>query len=309
MPLAGGSYGYLDAAPKIGAPDPYNTLYGLANPGTTVPATQTNPYQQVLSGAAGYGMLNPGTTTPGTTVQNKGGIHGTAAGLGPSTGGFDYTTLLNNDPILRQTLAQIKQAQAADQAALNGTEQQALIGYGQVPGSLAQIPGLASAVDQTTRDLADQNTKSGLSTYARLQEAYKQAVQGTNSSLAARGLLRSGAFGQDNAQDLLGYNQAQSTAVGQLNQYLQGVYNGYLGQQQALMQQESEAYNNALAQLIAEIQAGLIHPPGGSSSSSNSDTTAPPPAVQPPDTSSPEGTTPLPIGGGNRRGGYIGGRI
>lgn len=227
------------AAPKLSQPNPanlYDTSY--ATPGWT---PQLSPSQV-------YSLYN--TTTPYVTPSGQ-----TAApSSGPAVGSQEwYNQILANDPLLKQANANIAAGGVQNQAQLQAAQARALAQYGNVPSG--SLPGV-SEIDQTTRDLAAQNTAAGTSTYAQLQRALNVANQSSNASLAARGMLRSGAFGQHGAENLLNYNISQSGAVGKLMDYLQGLYSGYLSQQQQLEAQRQSAIQTALANWIA------LHPNG-----------------------------------------------
>lgn len=209
------------SAPKI-AP---NTGYNLLNP---QPDITYNP--------------NPNTNIPYSTNT-------------PPTSSVNYQQLLANDPILGQALSGINASGIQNQGQLQAAQQRALIQRGTVPTS--NLPGV-SGIDATTAQLAAQNTQAGTSTQANLTRAYQQAQQTDYASLAARGLLRSGASGQHAAEDLQNYNQAGYSADQATTDYLQGLYSGYLQQQQALQSQGVSASNDALNRLIAQISAGQI---------------------------------------------------
>lgn len=216
-----------------------------------------------LAPNTGYGLLNPGTTTapkvaaPGpyqappvasdpTTVPNT---------LSPTDW---YQQQIGNDPILGQQLAGFNASGVSNQAGLNAAQQRALIQYGGVPDPALLAKYGVAGIDATTSDLASQNTASGLSTLAKIGNAYKQADQSSVASEAARGLLHSGAYGQHAAENLLNYNQEQDTGTQALLDYLSGIYNGYLSQQQSLQNSAASAQGDALTRLIAQINAGQI---------------------------------------------------
>lgn len=203
----------------------------------------------------------------------------TVAAQQPSSPGgpVDYQALLAGDPILGQTLAGYNAQGVQNMAQLTAAQQRALIQYGMVPAG--QLPGV-NGIDPTTQQLAEQNTTAGTSTVAALRRAYQQAQQGSDASLAARGILRSGAYGQHAAENLQGYTQAGYQSSQQLLDYLQGLYSGYLSQQQALQGQGVQATNDALARLIQQIQAGQIGagaPPSSAPSAPSAPYQPPPP--------------------------------
>lgn len=205
----------------------------------------------------------------------------TAAGTSPLSGAgtapVDYQKLLADDPLLGQALAGYNAQGVQNQAQLSAAQMRALIQYGQVPSM--SLPGSPS-VDPATQQLASQNTAAGTSTVAALRRAYNLQQQGSDASLAARGILRSGAYGQHAAENLQGYNQAGYQADQQLLDYLQGLYSGYLSQQQTLQGSSVQATNDALNRLLAQIQAGQI---SGAAAQ-------PPPAAAP--VEAPPGTPP-----------------
>lgn len=246
------------------------SAYRLLNPAAAAPKSAA-PY---VAPNAGYGMLNPGTTLPGAAPPSVAGDTSTAGGSGGSGSGgnntapgvVDYTTLLANDPFLSQTLRGNQAQGVQNLAQLNAQRQRALIGFGKVPAvSDAAVGDLSGAIDPTTQALANQNTQAGTSTVAQLLRAYQQKQEADTANLAARGILRSGAYNQHSTENLGGYNTAQSQATGQLLDYLTGLYQGYLQQQQALTGAGTQATSDALARLIAEIQAGLVGGGGGDS--------------------------------------------
>lgn len=200
---------------------------------------------------AAYGLLNPGTTNPAYPAAST----TASTPAPPATSSVNYQALLANDPILGQALAGFNASGIQNQAQLQAGQQRALVQYGSVPSG--SLPGV-SGIDPTTAALAAENTKAGTSTTANLTRAYQQATQTDNASLAARGMLRSGAFGQHAADDLQNYNQAGYQASQTLQDYLSGLYSGYLQQQQALQSQSVASSQDALNRLIAEITAGQI---------------------------------------------------
>lgn len=220
-----------------------------------------------LAPNSGYGLLNTGTTSapkvaaPGpytaapTTATTTSAAPAQAPIQNPQSQQQWYTDLLKNDPILGQQLSGYNASGVSNQAALNAAQQRALIQYGSVPGGA--LPGV-TGIDQTTRDLADQNTAGGLSTLAKIRAGYQQADQASVASEAARGILHSGAYGQHAAENLLNYNQAQDTGTQTLLDYLSGLYNGYLQQQQTLQQQAASSQGDALSRIISQITTGQI---------------------------------------------------
>lgn len=198
---------------------------------------------------------------------------------GATAAPVDYTTLLNNDPILGQSRSNIAAAGIGNQAQLTAARRAALASYGSVPGNLTAAGNFGQDIDETTRQLAAQATSGGVSTIARLQRAYDLANQGDVANVAARGLLRSGATGQHLSDNLLGYNIAGYDAQQKLLDYLNGLWQGYQDQQQALQGQGVQAQADALSRLIEQIKAGLIS--GGGNGGGQTTAPAAPPISQP----------------------------
>jgi hypothetical protein len=219
---------------------PYVNAPG-ANPAAAARFTKA---AQTFYPATYGGVATPAAASPGAVAPP------------PPSSGPDYGALLANDPILGQALAGFNAQGVQNKAALTAQQQRALIQYGRVPS--LDLSAYGASIDPTTAQLAAQNTAAGTSTVANLQRAYQLAQQGSDASLAARGMLRSGAYGQHSAENLQGYNTAGYQADQQLMDYLQGLYSGYLQQQQGLQSQGASATSDALSRLIQQIQAGQI---------------------------------------------------
>jgi hypothetical protein len=202
-------------------------------------------------------MLNPGTTNPAYPAVNTVNTPGTTQTSTPAapTTSFNYTDLLKNDPILGQALAGFNASGVTNQAQLQAGQARALIQRGLVPQGT--LPGV-SQIDPTTAALAQQNTQAGTSVEAGLQRGYAQTRQANDASLAARGILRSGAYGQHAAEDLQGLNTGEYQADQATMDYLNGLYAGYQQQQQALQQSAVQSSQDALNRIIAQIQAGQL---------------------------------------------------
>lgn len=177
--------------------------------------------------------------------------------------GLDFGALLGSDVALQGQLGAIGARGVAQQAGLTAARRGALIGFGSVP--TAAVGQLAGDVDETTRQLAQQATQSGISTLGQLQHQYRLAQQGSAASLAGRGLLRSGAYRQhaleNQRTDQLGRAQATQGLLDRLSQ----LWNGYATDQAQAGQDAYTATEAALARLTAQINAGLIANPSAGS--------------------------------------------
>lgn len=179
----------------------------------------------------------PGQWTDGLPGA-RGGTGPGGGGGGGAAGGSDLTA----SPYYQQYQSQIQAAQAADLSGMKSQLQQLLIQFGLVPEGFQDKYG---ALDDTIKQLIQQNTDTGVSQYARLLESKADAQRAAINNLAARGLSRSGAKGYALRRGGLDFNRAQSDALsqvlGQANQ-LQGGY--------ASREMERQ---NGLAQLLLQL--------------------------------------------------------
>lgn len=175
--------------------------------------------------------------TDGLPGARGGGSSG--GGGGAPAGSNDLYSAAVSSPWYQQALAANQAAETADSAARKAAIQQALIQFGLVPEGFTDKYG---DVDDTVRNLAQQNTSSGISAIARLQQALQDAQRNSSRQLAAKGLRRSGARGYQMRKNQLGYDQSYSDAVNQLlgginktyGDFAQGQYNRSMSLAQAL---------------------------------------------------------------------------
>ena len=161
---------------------------------------------------------------PGQWVNGRPGARG---GTGPGGGGQAGTGAggaLTGSPYYQQVLAATNSAAAADAAARRASIQQALISFGLVPEGFQDKYG---DIDPLTRELADKNTSSGLSTRARLLEARSDAIKSFSRGLSAKGLRRSGAKGYGLRRRQLDFDRSYSDSLGKLLGYTGGLYNQF----------------------------------------------------------------------------------
>jgi hypothetical protein len=119
---------------------------------------------------------------------------------------------------------------------------------------------LGSDVDDATRALAEQNTKSGLSLSAQLERQHKDNQTALEDINAAKGILRSGQTGFETGRENLRHTGAQNDAVQQLLQFILGQYGGFAeaetGRANELADYTEESAGNLQAQ-------GIDPDPGG----------------------------------------------
>lgn len=165
--------------------------------------------------------LPPANESEGYDIWQLPSGGGGGAGTG-ATGGAAGT--LASSPYYQQVLAATNSAATADAAARRSAIQQALISFGLVPEGFQDKYG---DIDALTRDLAEKNTTSGLSTRARLLEARSDAIKRFSRGLSARGLRRSGAKGYGLRRRQLDFDRNYSDALGKLLGYTGGLYNQF----------------------------------------------------------------------------------
>ncbi len=155
-----------------------------------------------------------------------------------------------------------------DPATAKAQAERAVIQYGAIPKNLGNLSNLSGAFGGDTQKLAQENTQSGLSILARINQAHADQQRYITNRLAAHGLLESGETGFQMGREQTNYAGAQQDSTTKLLDYLSGINSGvaqYL-QMQALM--------NAIRNLMTQ------GPPGGGGPSG-------PPADQPQGSAAP----------------------
>ena len=198
---------------------------------------------------------NYDTGTPGPNYNpNQYGGGGGGGGGGGTGGGAGA---LGSSPYYQQVLAAVNAGGAADAASRRSAIQQALIGWGEVPGDFKDRYG---DIDELTRSLASKNTLTGISTKARLLQARADAIRQFSRSLSARGLRRWGAKGYGLRRRQLQFDQGYADELSKLLGYTGNLYSQF-GQNEY---QRQLALANALA--YASSQMGGYGGGGGGGS-------------------------------------------
>lgn len=235
-------------------PNPRRYAWGTFNPSWIKPAGPTwyaqnangkgyTPFatnQYAGSKAWGNNFAAPppsgGAAPPPPTAPPGGGQGGP---MSPE----DIYNMAVNSPYYQQALAASTAMSAANAANRAASIQGMLTSFGLVPAGFKDKYG---DVTDVIRNLAAQNTKSGISTYARMGQALKDSNTSLSRNLAARGLRRSGARGYGLRKNQLGYDQNYSDAI---NKLLAAANNTYLGYAQG-------EYSNQM-NLAAALQAAI----------------------------------------------------
>lgn len=196
----------------------------------------------------------------------------------------NYQALLNSDPVLQASLGQINTAAAANQGALTAARQTAIIQGGFDPTAFANsgVGNVAADITPAVQQEAQQATQAGLSQLGQAQHGYNLAQSQSLGSLAARGMLHSGAFRQHNLANLAGLQTDIANREGTTLGQLANAWNAYTGQQANLAGQAQTATENAATRLTNLIGQGVYgSPPATTGTTSQGTGTVPRPAPNP----------------------------
>lgn len=204
---------------------------------------------------------------PGVGGAAGGGVAGGSAGGGPVTiPGFtpDYKSLIQQalGPLTAQLGAEgISDAASRDAALTRGIvqfgEPLTLEGAAQTFGQgFVDESGLGGLLPEANR-LAQANTDSGMSYTARSKQAMEKAVQQIRDSLAARGLLRSSALGNELQGQQREFETSQYDARQQLADYAAGLQQAFVQSQRSRQSQLDAATREEAA------RQAQLNPPTG----------------------------------------------
>jgi hypothetical protein len=149
------------------------------------------PKQQGQQTSTGYGAPQFATSTAGTSGRRATAVRRLVAAGGGGTSSWQQ--FLQNDPFWKQFNADLSAQGIADEAGAKAQTQRAIIQFGEAPSDLTGQA--ASWIDDTTRQLASQNTTAGTSQLARINKFNTDQIRSIKNALAARGALRSGELG------------------------------------------------------------------------------------------------------------------
>lgn len=206
----------------------------------------------------------------------------TAGGGGGGGGGLpDYGGLITSDPIYQQTLGKVNAMSAEDAATRAAAIRRFLVQYGQVPDFASLGLGstdlgyLNSDVNQSTRDLANQNTQGGTSIYARLQQAHTDAIRNIKNALAARGMLGSGETGWQLGKEDQSYKNNSFDAQNSLLDNVLGAITSYTQAGRQEQQMLIDALQAAAMRQMQMYQGGGGGGGGGAGDGSSADWNSP----------------------------------
>ena len=237
--------------------------------------TPSVPTRAIPGDPGGSSPYPPTRTAPSATGTVISGFNPTPAATPAPP--VDYRSLILNDPMYQQQVAQYSADLVQAAAERKANIDQALVHFGEVPNLTNAISGLGLSpasglfqslqtdIDPATVRSAQGLTSAGLSTVARLQRGHNTTMDNLMSTLAARGIVRSGATGVGTNLENQNYIGAQYDARQTLLNYLSGVQAAYAAAQN---QYEQNVANAATA--AAGRGAGGTPPSGGDGSSSGS---------------------------------------
>lgn len=231
--------------------DTWQYAHGILDPldpatGLPKKKKQANPQasftqQQVQQSLAG----NPQSTF-GPSPQVDYGFG--QAGSYKIPGAPDYKSLIES--LIAPLRLELGAQGASDAASRAAQTQRAFTLFGQVPDDLNGLAGLnqnylQSDITPETRQLAEQNTASGLSVSARLNKEYKDNLRQIKNALAARGALRSGEAGFALQEAQGQRDRADFDARDSLSQLVAGIQAGFAEAEHQRRLQEAGAASDA----------------------------------------------------------------
>ena len=203
--------------------------------------------------------------------------YGTAGAQGPGATSLPgWQDFLNNDPFWRQFNQDLNAQGIADEAAAKAATQRAIIGFGEAPADLTGQA--ASWIDQTTRDLAAQNTAAGLSQKARIDKFNTDQIRQIRNALAARGGLRSGEFGYQLKENQGAYERAQYDSRQALTDTMMGIQAGLAAAQRQAAMARAQALGSVVNNYYGGGGGGGTGGTGGGGGGTPSAPVATPPA-------------------------------
>jgi hypothetical protein len=160
-----------------------------------------------------------------------------------------------NDPFWKQFNADLSAQGIADEAGAKAQTQRAIIQFGEAPTNLTGQA--ASWIDDTTRQLASQNTTAGTSQLARINKFNTDQIRSIRNALAARGALRSGELGHQLGENQQQYTNAQYDQRTALTDSLSGIQAGYAAAQRQAQMARAQALGQVTNELLRAARSGV----------------------------------------------------
>ncbi len=197
---------------------------------------------------------SPSTALPhyGVAAAASDSMPYSSGGGGYSMPSVDYAGLLQS--MLGPLRSQAASMAAADAAALKAQQRRAVIQFGEAinpTGNDVSLlgSGFDKAINAETLRLAKENTTSGLSVLARLNQAHSDAVLNIRNSLAARGILQSGETGYQMGREQTASLRSQYDARQQVLDYLAGIQSAFAQAEQQRQWALAQAAMSAAASI------------------------------------------------------------
>lgn len=192
--------------------------------------------------------------------------------MGQPGGGSGGTVGGSANPYFQQTQSILNAQGSADAADTRAAIQQALVSFGLVPEGFQDKMG---ALDDLTRDLIAKNTKSGISTHARLLEGRADHIRDLVNRLTSKGLRRSGARGYGLRRGQLDFDRIFQDALAQLQGHTGGLYKNYANNEYNRQLQLANALSNAFVNFRPSSPSSPSNPSTTTTSQPQSQFTAP----------------------------------
>ena len=235
-PTTGLARGRLRRAPRYVPPRDFTTL---------TPRTPVAPAPRFVPPRDYAGIPNVPSTTALAPFY---------PGQGASQGSPSIQDILGGDPGFQAYLASLGAQNIEDVSGRNAAIRRAAIQFGEVPdiaglSGASGIPAgdLSSILGSDVSALAQENTKAGLSTVARIQQAHDDAVRFVEGSLAQRGMTRSGELGFGLGREQTAFTRQRYDSAQQLTDYFAGLQSALVASQRQREQDRYAAQNQALS--------------------------------------------------------------
>lgn len=222
------------------------------------------------------------------TLYGKGAVGEQTTGASPggaaATVAPNYDQILQSSPEVSFANREALTGSAMDASARAAAIRRAVIELGAVPDfkSAAKSLGMDSIgylendIDDNTRQLAQKNTQEGLSLMARLEHEHKRVQEQVQSTLASRGIFRSGETGFQMGEQGLRYKQALTDAEKAVMDHISQVVGSFVTNERDRRNMVAQAIFSAMGRVG---QTPAPKGGGGGGGGGSDDTPAPTPAT------------------------------
>lgn len=217
---------------------------------------------------SGQGRVYP--KPPLFSLNSRGGRGGGRASGGDSVGDEIAATtnvvpninqILGRDPYYQLARGRSLAQGIATRAERDEAARRAVIDFGYTPAGLPDW--MKDVLDPTTVELANKNTASGMSIWARLKDAANIQRRDLVNVLGARGTFNSGETGYGMQRTQLAADQGRYDATKSVLDYLAGVQSAFaqsererLAQEEAARQKTIENWDGSMSAVGPGLQSG-----------------------------------------------------